>query len=115
MSFADTLVRSSIFSTSACGVGTQITSLPAWPTCGSNGFLLGCASAMPKVTIAATPASASDRVTDCVNLIEKPPINAQRPALRRRCPPGRDISRAPHPCQQHCRRILRSNSVDDRE
>ncbi len=51
--FGVTLARSSIFSTSACGVGTQITSLPGWPTCGSNGFLLGCARAMPKVTVAA--------------------------------------------------------------
>src|SRR5262245_59988949 len=32
-----TLALSSILSTSACGVGTQTTSLPAWPTFGSNG------------------------------------------------------------------------------
>ena len=32
------LARSSIFSTSGCGVGTHTTSLPAWPTVGSNGL-----------------------------------------------------------------------------
>src|SRR4051794_13077153 len=38
---------SSILSTSACGVGTQTTSLPAWPTFGSNGawVVAVCASA----------------------------------------------------------------------
>ena len=36
-----TFAMSSILSTSACGVGTQTTSLPSWPTCGSIG-LLGC-------------------------------------------------------------------------
>ena len=33
-----TFAMSSILSTTACGVGTHTTSLPAWPTCGSNGF-----------------------------------------------------------------------------
>src|SRR5262245_14878305 len=70
MSLGVTLVRSSIFSTSACGVGTQITSLPGCPTCGSNGFLVGCASAMLRVTVAATPATASDRMTDWLNVID---------------------------------------------
>ena len=37
-SFGVTLAMSSILSTSACGVGTHTTSLPAWPTWGSNGF-----------------------------------------------------------------------------
>ena len=37
-----TFAMSSILSTSACGVGTQTTSLPAWPTCGSNGFAGAC-------------------------------------------------------------------------
>src|SRR5688572_13572530 len=34
---------SSIFSTSACGVGTQTTSLPGWPDTGSNGLAGACA------------------------------------------------------------------------
>src|SRR5262245_9020575 len=38
---------SSILSTSACGVGTQITSLPACPTCGSNvEFSCACAKTL---------------------------------------------------------------------
>ena len=37
-SFLVTFAMSSILSTTACGVGTHTTSLPAWPTCGSNGF-----------------------------------------------------------------------------
>ena len=41
-----TFAMSSIFSTSTCGVGTQTTSLPAWPTCGSNGLAcVPCAKA----------------------------------------------------------------------
>ena len=39
-----TFAMSSILSTTACGVGTHTTSLPAWPTCGSNGF---CPVAVP--------------------------------------------------------------------
>src|SRR5262249_12893725 len=43
-----TAAMSSIFSTSAWGVGTQTTSLPAWPTIGSKGFSAACwASATP--------------------------------------------------------------------
>ena len=37
-SWGVTLAMSSILSTSVWGVGTQTTSLPDWPTCGSNGF-----------------------------------------------------------------------------
>ncbi len=91
MSFGVTLVRSSIFSTSACGVGTQITSLPGWPTCGSNGFLLGCASAILKVTMAVTPARASDRVTDCVNLIDTSDERAAT-ATPKDCPPRGNLA-----------------------
>ena len=41
-----TFAMSSIFSTSTCGVGTHTTSLPAWPTCGSNGLAcVPCAKA----------------------------------------------------------------------
>jgi len=36
---------SSILSTRACGVGTQTTSFPAWPTCGSNGFCVAACCA----------------------------------------------------------------------
>ena len=39
------LARSSIFSTSGWGVGTQTTSLPAWPTVGSNGLAGVCVCA----------------------------------------------------------------------
>ena len=35
-SFGVTFAMSSILSTSACGVGTHTTSLPGWPTRGSN-------------------------------------------------------------------------------
>ncbi|KAG1064354.1 hypothetical protein G6F61_014634 [Rhizopus arrhizus] len=50
-----TLAMSSILSTSVCGVGTQITSLPSWPTSGTYsswvpaaaaGFAAGWAVAM---------------------------------------------------------------------
>src|SRR6185295_6902941 len=36
MSFDVSFAMSSMRSTSACGVGTQMTSLPSWPTCGVN-------------------------------------------------------------------------------
>ena len=39
------LARSSIFSTSGWGVGTQTTSLPAWPTVGSKGLAGVCVCA----------------------------------------------------------------------
>jgi hypothetical protein len=43
MSLGVTAAMSSIFSTSSGGVGTHTTSLPAWPTWGSNGFCgAGC-------------------------------------------------------------------------
>ena len=41
-SLSVTFVSSSILSTVACGVGTQTTSLPAWPLTGSNGLVAGC-------------------------------------------------------------------------
>ncbi|MCY1384638.1 hypothetical protein D9M69_729200 [compost metagenome] len=41
-----TLAMSSILSTSVCGVGTQMTSLPSWPTLGTYSFCsAGCAAA----------------------------------------------------------------------
>ena len=42
MSFGPVCAMVSMRSTTSSGVGTQITSLPAWPTCGSN---FGCAAA----------------------------------------------------------------------
>ena len=64
MSAAVTLAMSSILSTSACGVGTQITSLPAWPTCGSNG--LSCATAtLKRRATTATHDAAAGRENDC--------------------------------------------------
>ena len=62
---ASTLAMSSMRSTSACGVGTHTTSLPGWPTRGSN----FSASAAPATMTTARHESASDRVKDCDNLI----------------------------------------------
>ena len=58
---------SSMRSTSACGDGTQTTSLPGWPTRGSN----FSASAAPTTMTTARHESASDRVKDCDNLINR--------------------------------------------
>ena len=57
-----TCARSSMRSTSACAVGTQITSLPDWPTRGSNGAF-GSANASPAATIA-TAATGSDHANE---------------------------------------------------
>jgi hypothetical protein len=47
----------SMRSTTSSGVGTQITSLPAWPTCGSYGFC--CAAAGKESASAAMDARTS--------------------------------------------------------
>jgi hypothetical protein len=54
-----TFARSSIFSTSAAGVGTQTTSFPAWPSWGTNGFWPSavCAAAEPAVSSAIAAAT----------------------------------------------------------
>jgi hypothetical protein len=51
-----TFARSSIFSTSAGDVGTQTTSLPGWPTVGSN----VCARAVPASARASARAAAAE-------------------------------------------------------
>src|SRR5262245_3116503 len=56
-----TLARSSIFSTSAWGVGTQTTSLPACPTVGSNGFAVCALCACTAAQATRTNAETSDR------------------------------------------------------
>ena len=53
---------SSIFSTSAGGVGTHTTSLPPWPTVGSNGF---CGVAVAWAN-ASTPTSTTMRLASSV-------------------------------------------------
>ncbi len=55
---------SSIASTTAWGVGTHTTSLPAWPTCGSNGFwpVVACANATLAVNVSATRERIARRV-----------------------------------------------------
>ena len=51
-----TFAMSSILSTSACGVGTQTTSLPGWPTRGSN-----CAAGLVGVAAAWANAAAANK------------------------------------------------------
>jgi hypothetical protein len=53
---------SSILSTRACGVGTQTTSLPSWPTVGSKGFVEVCACAnAPAQVVKSSDAIAAPR------------------------------------------------------
>ena len=82
-------------STSACGVGTQTTSLPGWPTRGSN----FSASAAPATMTTARHESASDRVKDCENLITVSNECATPCAMPRELPPGADISDPGKFCQ----------------
>ena len=56
-----TFAMSSILSTTTCGVGTQTTSLPGWPTSGSN-LCAGWACACASVVKAKASASAAARI-----------------------------------------------------
>jgi hypothetical protein len=58
-----TLARLSIASTSSGGVGTQTTSLPAWPTCGTNGssWAGACAPVLAAVSTARQNATSTRR------------------------------------------------------
>ncbi len=71
-----TFAMLSIWSTTACGVGTHTTSLPAWPTCGSKGFCpvaVAWAYAVPATIKAMTRVAITRRV-----LIESSPYQENR-------------------------------------
>ena len=59
MSCGVTFAMSSIFSTSSCGVGTQTTSLPAWPGVGS--YVAVCAAASAAARTVRSSESARER------------------------------------------------------
>src|SRR3984893_14070111 len=83
-----TFAMSSILSTRAWDVGTHTTSLPAWPTCGSNGFCEACACAYALAAIRHRESVKQDRRIGC----ERGMACSPAPILRRR--PARAHGRA---------------------
>src|ERR1043166_2809224 len=55
---------SSILLTSACEVGTHTTSLPAWPTCGSNGAVADGAWAVTAAALTIKLSASSGRLME---------------------------------------------------
>src|SRR5688572_26786824 len=105
-----TLAMSSILSTSVCGVGTQTTSLPAWPTCGSNGFCAACAQALaaPRVTTSAGIMKRTVRRTKFIDDVSRkqPPeaIAAAPDSGQASGPAANNRPRGMSPCQPIRRR-----------
>src|SRR5262245_39947694 len=62
MSFAPSCAMVSMRATTSSGVGTQMTSLPAWPTCGSYGLAVWACSGRASIRAAAASAARRARL-----------------------------------------------------
>src|ERR1700730_5052176 len=87
-----TFAMSSILSTRAWDVGTHTTSLPAWPTCGSNGFCEACACAYALAATRHRERVKNDLRMKCDVCMACPPAPILRSASRH----GLIAGRCPH-------------------